>query len=115
MDGAVDPNSGMESKNQKEFKKDGLLNRFLLRGPRNQRMPSDAGRRTQSMSDASLKPPHDAVAKVFCDGDGRHLVQVGITDFFGDLLSPSYAVVFAIDYEPISIGRGFRQHGFIDA
>jgi hypothetical protein len=40
--------------------------------------------------------------------------RLGITGFSGDLVSPSYAVVFAIDYELISIGRGFRQHGFID-
>jgi len=53
----------------------------------------------QSMSEGPLDPAHDAVAEVFCDVDGRHLVQVGITDFFGDLLSPSYAVVFAIDHE----------------
>jgi hypothetical protein len=41
-----------------------------------------------------------------------HLIQVDMTDFFGDLLSPSYAVVFAIDHELISIGRGF---GSIDS
>ena len=35
----------------------------------------------------------------------------GITDFFGDLLSPSYAVIFAIDHELISIGRGFGSTG----
>src|SRR5262245_63001167 len=69
----------------------------------------------QSMSDASLEPAHDAVAKVFCDVEGRHLVQVGITDFFGDLLGPSYAVVFAVDHDLISVGRAFRQHRFVDA
>src|SRR5262245_23725061 len=68
-----------------------------------------------SMSEGSLQPADDAVAEVFCNVESRHLVQVGITDFFGDLLSPSYAVVFAIDHELISVGRGFRQHRFVDA
>src|SRR5262245_26539776 len=36
-------------------------------------------------------------------------------DFFGDLLSPSDAVVFAIDHELISIDCTFRQHVFVDA
>src|SRR5262245_43905478 len=76
--------------------------------------PSD-GALNQSMSDGALEPAHDAVAEIFCDVEGRHLVQVGITDFFGDLLSPSYAVVFAIDHELISVGRAFRQHRFVDA
>src|SRR5215472_14937619 len=82
-------------------------------------MPSDPrpshGALNQSMSDASLESAHDAAAKVFCDVNGRHLVQVGITDFFGDLLSSPYAVVFAIDHELISVSRAFRQHGFVDA
>jgi hypothetical protein len=55
-------------------------------------MPSDAGPShgdlNQSMSDGPLQPAHDAIAEVFCNVEGRHLVQVGKTDFFGDLLSP---------------------------
>src|SRR5262249_40587033 len=35
--------------------------------------------------------------------------------FFGDLLSPSYAVVFAIDHELISVGRPSGSNGFVDA
>ena len=65
-------------------------------------MPSDAepshGDLNQSMSDAPLDPAHDAFAEVSCNVNRGHLVQVGITDFFGDLLCPSYAVVFAIDH-----------------
>jgi len=82
-------------------------------------MPSDAGPShgalDQSTSDGPLQPADNASAKVFCDVDRGHLVQIGITNFFGDLLSPSYAVVFAIDHELISVRRAFRQHGFIDA
>jgi len=82
-------------------------------------MPLNAGPShgdlNQSMSEGALEPAHDAAAKVFCDVESRHFVQVGITDFFGDLLSPSYAVVFAIDHEVISVRRAFRQHRFIDA
>ena len=66
------------------------------------------------MSEGPLEPAHDAFAEVFCDVDRRHLVQVGIAHFFGDLLSPSYAVVFAIDHELLSVGRALWQHGFID-
>src|SRR5262249_30196466 len=87
--------------------------------PHNQRMPSDAGPShgalDQSTSDGPLQPARDAAAKVSCDVDGRHLVQVGITDLFGDLLSPSYAVVFAVDHELVSIGCTLRQHRFVDA
>jgi hypothetical protein len=54
--------------------------------PHNQRIPSDAepshGDLNQSMSDGPLEPAHDAVAEVFCDVEGRHLVQIGITDFW---------------------------------
>src|SRR5215471_8119595 len=106
---------------RKRARSDGLLNSFLFfcAPPHHQRMPSDAEPSqcafNQSMSEGPLEPAHDAVAEVFCDVEGRHLVQVGITDFFGDLLSPSYAVVFAIDHELISVGCGFRQHRFVDA
>jgi len=57
------------------------------------------------MSEGPLEPAHDAVAEVFCDIEDRHLIQVGIAHFFGDLLGPSYASVFAIDHELISVGR----------
>jgi hypothetical protein len=63
------------------------------------------GALNQSMSDASLDPAHDALAEVSCDVEDRHLVQVGIAYFFGDLLGPSYASVFAIDHELISVVR----------
>jgi hypothetical protein len=68
----------------------------------------------RSSPDGPLEPAHDAVAEVFCDVDRRHFIQIGITDFFGDLLGPSYAVAFAIDHELMSVGRALRQHGFID-
>jgi len=68
----------------------------------------------RSSPDGPLEPAHDAVAEVFCDVDRGHLVQIGITNFFGDLLGPSYAVVFVVDHELISVGRALRQHGFID-
>ena len=67
------------------------------------------------MSEGPLEPAHDAVAEVFCDIEDRHLIQVGIAHFFGDLLGPSYASVFAIDHELISLSRAFRQERFIDA
>jgi hypothetical protein len=67
------------------------------------------------MSEGPLQPAHNAVAEVFCNVESRHLVQVGITDFFGDLLRPSYAVVFAIDHELISVSRAFWQHRLVAA
>jgi hypothetical protein len=67
------------------------------------------------MFEGPLQPAHNAVAEVFCNVESRHLVQVGLTDFFGDLLRPSYAVVFAIDHELISVSRAFRQHRLVDA
>jgi hypothetical protein len=109
MDGAID-----QAWNQESLK-DGLPNSFLFlcaritNECRRTQSPSQCAL-NQSMSEGPLDPAHDAVTEVFCDVDGRHLVQVGITDFFGDLLSPSYAVVLAIDHELISVGRAFRQH-----
>jgi hypothetical protein len=47
----------------------------------------------QSMSEGPLQPAHNAVAEVFCNVESRHLVQVGITDFFGDLLRPPYCSI----------------------
>jgi len=72
-------------------------------------MLSDArpshGDLNQSMSEGPLDPAHDAFAEVSCDVEGWHLVQVGIARFFGDLLGQSYASVFAIEHELISVGR----------
>src|SRR5262252_4598209 len=104
---------------RKRARSDGLLNSFLFSVRPASPTTSDAEPSqcalNQSMSEGPLDPAHDAAAEVPCDVDGRHLVQVGITDFFGDLLSPSYAVVLAINHELISIGRTFRQHRFVDA
>ena len=69
----------------------------------------------RSSPDGPLQPTHDAFAEVPCDVDRWHLVQLGITDFFGDLLSSSYAIVFPVDHELISVGRAFRQHRFVEA
>jgi dTDP-4-amino-4,6-dideoxygalactose transaminase len=45
-----------------------VLRRYLTAGSR-------AGSpRSQSMSEGSLEPAHDAVAEVFCNVEGRHLV-----------------------------------------
>ena len=93
----------------------GLLNSFLfLRARITNECRQTQGRHgvlDQSISDGPLQSADNASAKVFCDVDRGHLIQVDTTDFFGDLLSPSYAVVFAIDHELISIGRGFGSTG----
>jgi hypothetical protein len=69
----------------------------------------------RSSPDGPLQSAHDAFAEVFCNVEGRHLVQVGITDFIRDLLGPPHAVVLPVDHELISVSRTFRQPGFIDA
>src|SRR5262249_37048869 len=76
----------------------GLLNSFLSLCARItnecRRTQGRHGALDQSISDGPLQPADNASAKVFCDVDRGHLIQVGITDFFGDLLSrltPGYS------------------------
>src|SRR5258707_3597463 len=64
-------------------------------------------------SDAPLEPADYASAEIFCDVHRRHLIELGIIDLLGDLLSPS--VIFAVDHELITVGSTLRQHGFVDA
>src|SRR5258707_11525352 len=72
---------------------------------------------TLSLHDAlpisPLEPADYASAEIFCDVHRRHLIELGIIDLLGDLLSPS--VIFAVDHELITVGSTLRQHGFVDA
>src|SRR5262245_48293879 len=71
---------------RKWARSDGRPNSFLFLCARITNEPSDAepshGDLNQSMSEGPLEPTHNAVAEVFCNVQSRHLVQVGITDFF---------------------------------
>src|SRR5260370_33618142 len=69
--------------------------------------------RMRPSSEAPLEPADYASAEIFCDVHRRHLIELGIIDLLGDLLSPS--VIFAVDHELITVGSTLRQHGFVDA
>ena len=87
-----------------ESLKDGPLNSFLFLCARItnecRRMQGRHGALDQSISDGPLQPADNASAKVFCNVDRGHLIQVGITDFFGDLLSR-----LTLGYSPSSVQR----------